>query len=216
MLEISNIKVSDLKESVIACRNAMRTEPAVYNDKEFEKSLPRAMQLAKCGGSTGHSSWRKGIHVSFDMKYTQYITKQFQRYHWFDYVSSSSLMHRLTYMNVEENCAKYVTKESIEKLQEHINIYNFFKETKNDNHTFTLRNGEKIHATTHNDVLYYQYMICIQNCPMGYELFVRVSTNYEQLATIWRQRKNHKLREDYEAFMAFIQALPYSKELITC
>lgn len=214
MLEITNIRVSDLKETVIACRNAMRTEMPAYTDEEFQESLPRAVKLAKLGGGTGHSSWRKGIRVSFDMKYTQYITKQFQRYHWFDYISSSSLMHRLTAMNVDKNCSKYVTQESVDRLQEHIDQYNLFKETKRENYTFVLRNGEHIYADNHNDVMYYQYMKCIQNCPMGYELFVRVSTNYEQLATIYRQRKNHKLKEDYGALIAFIESLPYANELI--
>ena len=51
---------------------------------------------------------------------------------------------------------------------------------------------------------------------MGTELFVRVSTNYEQLATIYKQRKNHKLKEDWGEFVKFVNSLPYSKELITC
>ena len=36
MLSVKNIKVYDLEESVIACRNAMRTEPAEYTKEEFE------------------------------------------------------------------------------------------------------------------------------------------------------------------------------------
>lgn len=214
MLQIDNWKVYDLKESVIACRNAMRLTPPEYTEDEFEKSLPRAIQLAKCGGVSGHSNFRKGIRVSFDMRYTQYITKQLQRYHWFDYISSSSLMHRLTAMDVDKNCAKYVTQESVDRLQEHIDQYNWFKETKKENFTFVLRNGEHIHANTHKDVMYYQYMRCIQNCPMGYELFVRVSTNYEQLATIYHQRKHHKLKEDYGTLISFIESLPYANEFI--
>jgi hypothetical protein len=50
---------------------------------------------------------------------------------------------------------------------------------------------------------------------MGTELFVRVSTNYETLANIYNQRKDHKLKEDWGAFCDFIKSLPYSKELIT-
>ena len=41
MLEISNVKVYDLKESVIASGNAMRTEPVEYTDEEFEKGIKR-------------------------------------------------------------------------------------------------------------------------------------------------------------------------------
>ena len=216
MLEFYNVKVSDLRETIIACRNAMRTSMTEYTEEEFRASLPRAIALAKMGNGSGHTSWRKGIHVSFDMKYSQYISKQFQRYHWFDYVSSSSLMHRLTAMPVEKQCAKYVKARAVYLLQKEIDTYNFLKKEHVSEYTFLLRDGSKIHATTHEDVMYHQYMMCIQKCPMGYELFVRVSTNYEQLSTICRQRKNHKLREDYAAFFAMVASLPYAKELIIC
>jgi hypothetical protein len=45
---------------------------------------------------------------------------------------------------------------------------------------------------------------------------MRCSTNYEQLATIYRQRRHHKLKEDWvEGFCKnFIETLPYSRELI--
>ena len=217
MLEISNVKVYDLKESVIACRNAMRTEMPEYTDEEFEKSLERAKKLVKSsnGKVRCHASFRKGIRVSFDMKYTQYITKQFQRYHFFDYISSSSLMHRIVKMDFSKCVNKYVPQENIDQMNALIKTYNEFIEYKVSKNTFTLANGEKMHANTHQEVLYYQYMIIISTCPMGTELFVRVSTNYEQLANIYNQRKDHKLKEDWGAFCDFIKSLPYSKELIT-
>ena len=47
MLQIGNWKVYDLRESVIACRNAMRINPAPITDEEFNASMPRAITLAK-------------------------------------------------------------------------------------------------------------------------------------------------------------------------
>lgn len=189
MLEVKNIKVYDLKESIIACRNAMRLDMPEYTEAEFAKGLCRAVKLVKAG--SGHANFRTGIRVSFDLKYTQYITKQFQRYHWFDYVSSSSLMHRITQMNFNECCNKYVLPQVKDMMQSLIKQY--------------------------NDLPTYEgFMKVISNCPMGTELFVRVSTNYEQLATIYRQRKSHKLIEDWSAFIDFIKSLPYADELIIC
>ena len=119
MLEIKNTRVYDLKESIISCRNAMRLEMPEYTEEEFEKGLERAKKLVKASKNSPnvkcHDNFMTGIRVSFDMKYTQYITKQFQRYHWFDYVSSSSLMHRITKMDFEKCCNKYVTQESIDQ-----------------------------------------------------------------------------------------------------
>ena len=50
MLEISDVKVYDLEECVIASRNAMRLTPPKYTKEEFKESLKRAMTLAKAGG----------------------------------------------------------------------------------------------------------------------------------------------------------------------
>ena len=199
MLEISNVRVYDLKESVIACRNAMRITPPEYTEEEFKQSLPRAISLAKCGGGSGHSTFRCGIRVSFDLKYPNYISPELQRYHFLDIVTSSSKMHKLVKMDMDACFNKYVTPNSKAQMKELIKEYNEAKEN----------NGSK-------EVIYGAFMRVISNCPQGIELFMRCSTNYEQLATIYKQRKHHKLKEDYGAFCAFIESLPYSKELIIC
>lgn len=223
MLEISNVKVYDLKESVIACRNAMRLTPPEYTEEEFEKSFERAKKLVQASKNDPrvkcHDNFLTGIRVSFDMKYTQYITKQFQRYHWFDYVSSSSLMHRLVKMDADSACNKYVSKVCVDQLDKDIKEYNDIAGMENypaDGNplVFELRDGTTLVAKTKADALYYAYMRCISDCPMGTELFVRVSTNYKQLQTIYYQRKNHKLKEDWGEFYGFVEKLPYAKDLI--
>ena len=195
MVEISHVIVSDLKESVIACRNAMRLTPPEYTDEEFEKSLPRAIQLAKCGGGSGHSNFRVGIRVAFDVIYPNYISPEMQRYHFFDIVTSSSKMHKLTSMDMDACFNEYVTQESKDQMKRLLDDYS--------------------KAET-NDDKYTCFMRLLSNCPQGIELFMRVTTNYEQLATIYRQRRNHRLREDWGAFCNMIESLPYAKELIIC
>ena len=61
---------------------------------------------------------------------------------------------------------------------------------------------------------YENWMKVISNCPQGIELFMRVSTNYLQIRTIVHQRYNHKLREDWGAFIDFARDLPYAREFI--
>ena len=189
MVEITNIKVYDLAESVIACRNAMRITPPEYTDEEFEKALPRAIQLAKCGSGSGHSNFRKGIRVSFDIKYPNYFSPELQRYAFVDIVSSSSKMHKLVQMDMEASFNKYVVAQTKELMKRLIAQYN-------------------------EDKTYENFMRVLSNCPLGIELFMRCSTNYEQLATIYRQRKHHRLKEDWGAFCEFIEQLPYANELI--
>lgn len=194
MVEISNVIVSDLKESVIASRNAMRTEMPEYTDEEFNNSLPRAISLAKCGGGSGHSNFRKGIRVSFDIKYPNYFSPELQRYHFLDIVTSSSKMHKLTSMDMDACFNEYVTQESKDQMKRLLDDYS--------------------KAET-NDDKYTCFMRLLSNCPQGIELFMRVTTNYEQLATIYRQRRNHKIKE-WHIFCKMIESLPYAKELIIC
>lgn len=81
MLEVTNIKVYDLEESVIACRNAMRISPPEYTKEEFEKSLERAIKLCQSPTNSAHCNFLSGIRVSFDIKYPNYISPELQRYH---------------------------------------------------------------------------------------------------------------------------------------
>ena len=218
MLEFSNVKVYDLRESIISCRNAMRLEAPDYSsEEEFNKGLDRAKKLVSASKNDSnvkcHDNFLTGIRVSFDMKYTQYISKQFQRYHWFDYVSSSSLMHRITKMDFSKCCNKYVSQASIDEVTKWINVYNNIVNNHIEEYVFDT-GKEKFHTYAYKDTIYTAFMLVISNCPMGTELFVRVSTNYKQLQTIYYQRKNHKLHEDYNAFIDMVKSLPYAKELI--
>lgn len=189
MVEITNWSVYDLRESVIACRNAMRINPAPITEEEFNASMPRAITLANSPSGSGHSTFLSGIRVSFDIKYPNYISPELQRYHWIDIVSSSSKMHRLSSMDMDACFNKYVTDESKEQMKRLVKKYN---ETKS----------------------YEDFMVMLSNCPQGIELFMRVSTNYLQLRTLYHQRKSHRLKEDYGELCAFIEKLPYAKEFI--
>ena len=189
MLQIENWKVYDLKESVIACRNAMRITPAQITDEEFNASMTRAIMLANSPSGSGHQTFLSGIRVSFDIKYPNYISPELQRYHWIDIVSSSSKMHRLSSMDMDTCFNKYVTDESKEQMKRLVKKFN---DTKS----------------------YEDFMVMLSNCPQGIELFMRVSTNYLQLRTLYRQRKTHKLKEDYGAVCEFIEKLPYANEFI--
>ena len=209
MLEIKNTKVYDLRESVIACRNAMRLELSDYSDEDFEKSFERAkklVQASKNGVVKCHDNFLTGIRVSFDLKYPQYISPEIQRYHFFDIVTSMSKMHRLTKMDFSKCCNKYVTQASIDQMTQLVADYNMIA-----NEVKPLdENAKKLYAT----MLYEAWMKVVSNCPAGLEMWERCSTNYKQLQTIYFQRKGHKLKEDWGEFLTWIESLPYAHELI--
>lgn len=193
MLKTYNVKVYDLKESVIASGLAMRTELPEYTDEEFEKGLKRMIKLSNTPMGSGHQTALSGIRVSFDLKYPNYISPELQRYHFLDVITSSSKMHKLIEMDLDLCFNEYVTEESKALMKKYVADYK-------------------------KDKSYESFMVVLSNCPQGIELVMRCSTNYLQLKTIYRQRRHHKLLEDWqEGFCkGFIEKLPYAHELIMC
>ena len=188
MLRVENVRVYDLKESVIACRNSMRLELPEYTDEEFNASLERAVKLAPLGN--GHNNFLSGIRVAFDLVYPNYISPEMQRYTFFKIVNSSSKMHRLKLMAARpESYNKYVTQKTIDQMKELADAYNDYP-------------------------TYENFMRLVSNCPQGIELFMRCTTNYLCLRNMYKQRHDHKLKEDWGAFCEFVEGLPYAKELI--
>ena len=156
MLEVRNVKVYDLEESVIACRNAMRTRLPEYTKEEFEKSLERAIKLCDTKSNSGHQTFLSGIRVSFDLIYPNYISPELQRYHWVDIVTSNSKMHKLCQLVEADSFNKYVDPRAIDLTKEYLVKFN-------------------------EDPSYENRIRLLSNCPQGIELFMRVSTNYLQL-----------------------------------
>ena len=227
MVEITNVKVFGLEDSVIASGNAMRIEPEEFSTDAFLRGLARCKKLVAFGGGSGHTNFRTGIIVSFDLKYPQYFTKQLQRYHFVQYVSSTSMMHCITKMDFSKCTNKYVSKKLIQMMGYMISTYNQMIDTKSndeswervvDNYKMLLdyyeMDSNGIAIMSKDDLIYDCYMRIISNCPMGAELWVHCTTNYEQLATIYKQRKNHRLKEDWGEFCKFIENLPSARDLI--
>jgi hypothetical protein len=96
-------------------------------------------------------------------------------------------------MDLDKACNKYVTNDVKKLLNTYIEEYNEAVGTEKE---------------------YEAFMKVISNCPMGLELFMRVSTNYKQLQTMYHQRKNHRLKEDWGAFCKFVEELPLARCLI--
>jgi len=217
MIKIKNTKVYGMNETVIRSGYPMRTgEPIDMYDLEGNMKQESFDRLSKLGNTplgSGHSNALKGVIVQFDIKYPQYWTPQFQRYHFADIVSSQSKMYRLTKMDVMSCCNKYVDGCVIDNLIEWINIYNNWKKdivfVKGFNDYYYLDKNDDSFNHTFGDFFtkYEVFMKIISNTPMGLEMWMGVTTNYLQLRTIYMQRNGHKLKEDWGKFCAWCESL---------
>lgn len=223
---------TELKELALKNENKELAKKAKIEDIEsfIKGSIKRIKTLGNVQSGTGHDNYAKGIHVEFDVLYPAYWSVQFQRYHFADIVSSMSKMHRLCKMDISESCNKYVDKIVIENLNYWISVYNKMKNSdyyisskktisnKEINYN-TIDENELNDKLSKNTVIveklskYEVYMKIISNCPMGFEMTMRVTTSYLQLKTIYLQRKNHKLKEDWQAFCNWCESLPLFKEI---
>lgn len=181
---IRNCKVYGLNESVKASKYPM----AVDIDKCSSEVTEQTKKLAGCQTGTGHDQFLTGIIVQFDLTFSKQAWGEAERYHFLDFVSSQSTMHRIAKFDIEKQCNEYVHCGVIDIMKGLLDCYN-------------------------NDPTPDNYLRLIYNIPAGFCLTARMTTNYRQLKTIYQQRKDHRLPE-WRELCAWIKSLPYS-QLIT-
>ena len=190
MSQIDNVCVYGLQESIAASGYPMSTEimdlNCLYDSND--KDTSRAKKLAATPIGSGHDQFLTSIIVQFDLTFPLKCWVELQRYHFIDFCSSMSTMHKITKMDIDKTCNQYVDNKIIEILENYIIEYN----------------------NSPTDDNFYKV---IYNIPSGFEYTARLTTNYRQLKTIYAQRKNHRL-PDWHVFCDWIKTLPYS-ELIT-
>lgn len=187
MIKVRNVRVYGLAESVMASSYPMSTDiPSMTFRELTEKDEARAEKLGEVAAGTGHDCYLKGIVVQADFSFPQYIWQQAKRYHWFDFVSSQSTMHKIIKMDIEGGCNPYVDKRVIAVVEEYIALYNESKDPK-------------------AKIEYFHYIVA--NIPSGFILTARITTNYLQLKTMYNQRKHHKMK-DWKEFCQFCDSLP--------
>ena len=222
MTEIKDVKVYDLEECIIASGYAMRTEPINYEKEKGSlnhyKRCSKLVLASKNSDIHCHDNFLTGIRVSFDIKYPQYLSPEMQRYHFFDIITSMSKMHRLSKMTLRKATNKYTSPESIIEAQKQVDKYNTLLEdssiTEYSYWDTSTEYDKKVIVKGREEVLYAAFMVMLSSIPLGLELWMRVSTNYKQLQTIYYQRRHHKLKEDWGAVIKMIEELPYFKEFI--
>lgn len=184
MIKIKNVHVCGLRESIRRAKFPMSVDTTTLNDDLTEG----IKKLAKSGTGEGHDQWLTGVVVQFDVTASLKWWTEAQRYHFLDFVSSQSTMHRITRFDIESQCNEYVLASTIHNLNKLVSIYN-------------------------SDPTPENYLFVLYNIPTGFQLTAGMTTNYRQLKTIYKQRKNHRLPE-WREFCDWLLTLPHFKEIV--
>lgn len=188
---IGKTEIYGLEFAIKASGNPMRT--VLNREENNEKDYLRAVKLGNSRGGEGHDNYLKGIVVEFDITAPLYWWKQAQRYHFFEYVSSQSTMHCLLKFDISSQCVSETNKEVLAIVEKIKDEYNAIDE--NDREKKKAKWRELVAST-----------------PCGFCLGATMVTNYQQLKTMYNQRKEHKLSEWHD-FCKWCESLPKFVEL---
>lgn len=181
---ITNAKIYGLDESIKRAKY-----PMSVNVDDLNADITRGIiALATSQKGEGHDNWLNGVVVQFDLEYTVKAWTEAERYHFLDFVSSQSTMHRIAKFDLDNQYSEYTDKRTIEVVKELVAKYNETKDPED-------------------------YLRILYSNPCGFKLIAGMTTNYRQLKTIYAQRKNHRLPE-WREFCEWIETLPKSR-LIT-
>lgn len=171
--------------------NAVRGSkfPMAVTTKELNSEVvSRTRGLAYSERGSGHDQFMTGIIVQFDLTFTVKAWTEAERYHFLDFISSQSTMHRIAKFDLDNQYSEYTDKRMIAIMNELKDRYNETQDPED-------------------------YLRLLYSNPCGFKLTAAMTTNYRQLKTIYAQRKNHRLPE-WREFCKWIESLPYS-EFIT-
>lgn len=183
-MKIQNVEIFGLEQSFRASKFPMLDDTSKADDS-YTGTIKK---LGQSQIGSGHDNYMNGIIVQFDLTASNKFWVEMQRYHFIDFVSSQSTMHRIAKMDFKAMCNDYVTENTLNEL-------------------------ERLKATYNADKSEENYLRLLYNVPSGFQLTARMTTNYRQLKTIYAQRKSHRLPE-WHTFCAWIETLEHS-ELIT-
>ncbi len=181
---ITNTKVYGLDESIIRAKYPMSTDISKLTSQVTKGILA----LAGCEKGTGHDNWLNGVLVQFDLTYTVKAWTEAERYHFLDFVSSQSTMHRIAQFDLDQQYDEHTDPRSIAIVKELVARYNETKDPED-------------------------YLRVLMSNPCGFRLTAGMTTNYRQLKTIYAQRRTHRLPE-WREFCAWIETLPMAQDLI--
>ncbi len=186
---VSNAKVYGLRNSIRRAKFPMNVDTDAVNT-ELTKGIEA---IAQSEPGSGHDQWLTGVIVQFDLTFSNKVWVEAERYHFLDFVSSQSTMHRIAKFDINTTYNEYVDPRIIAIMREKINEYNL---------------------TEDPEIRTHKYLEILYSNPAGFMLTAGMTTNYRQLKTIYKQRLNHRLPE-WREFCKWIATLPYGY-LITC
>lgn len=183
--------VEGIQEPAIECKEALEKSAFCVGENDYDLM----MRLAEAGPE--HAKYRRMIVVYADVTAPLYWWKEYDCYKVGTVANSCSTMHKIhsKQFDLSDFSHEHLTIASSLALQEVIYNLNYWQAQ------YNLADTDKVCKEC--------WWQLIQLLPSSYNQRRTLMLNYEVLANIYKQRKNHKL-DEWTEFCKWIEELPYS------
>lgn len=173
------------------------------------KDMDLATRLIKAGNE--HRKFLRQIFVSVDITAPLYWWKEYDTYKVGTVANSCSTMHKI---HSKEFTLDDFSHEHLERVVEDVGgdsapVWDFLRPL---DYTIEMLNKARELYLDTKDKRYWWQMI--QLLPSSYNQKRTVTLNYENILSMVRQRKHHKLDEWRIGFIEWARTLPYAQEFI--
>lgn len=183
--------VEGIYEPAIECKEVLEKSAFCVGENDYDLM----MRLVEAGPE--HAKYRRMIVVYADVTAPLYWWKEYDTYKVGTVANSCSTMHKITakQFDLQDFSYEHLTDVMVYMLRETVSTLNFWR---------ALYNSADSEARRKE--CWWQM---IQLLPSSYNQKRTIMLNYEVLANIYKQRKNHKL-DEWTEFCKWIEDLPYS------
>ena len=201
MIKIEKTEVLGLEPAIRGMRNPLNSwdkQDSFFDGEEFiigRNDFSLMEKLANAGSS--HSKYRRMIVVYADVTAPLYWWKEYDTYKVGTVANSCSTMHKIQAKEfvLDDFSHEHLTSVALDVLNVTIEHLNFCRKW----------------FLSNNDKNWWWQMI--QLLPSSYNQKRTVMLNYEVLANMYKDRKNHKL-DEWVNFCEWIKGLPFSEIII--
>lgn len=208
-MEFSDVEVRGFKPAIMFMRNPLKSyhlADSDFNQPDDENFIigEKDYDLAKrlCVGGDVHRKWMRMVFVWANITMPRYLAQEFDTYQYIP-KSTESTMHTLRKQEFDQSNFEFDWDTAPVYATEAMNhMIEALKMARDD-----MNKAEGEEKT--------RLLRCIKGMlPEGFSHTRGVCMNYEHLARMYEQRKDHRLKEWNTDFVNWVHTLPYS-EFIT-
>lgn len=201
MIKLERTSVMNFGNAMRGARNPLNSWDRYdsYTDAEGnfvfgDNDLTLARKLCRAGSD--HRKFIRQVFISVDITAPIYWWKEYDTYKVGTVANSTSTMHKIHSKPFE--MSDFSTDHLVPSALLHM-----------ENMVLVLENIRKEYISTNDKSLWYSI---IQLLPESYNQMRTCTFSYENAASMYNARKNHKL-EEWHTFCSWVCSLPYFKEL---